>query len=393
MRRWCLYIVVLFSLIGTVSSVIATQRYFEIQKSGFEEKSFCTINEFINCDAAYASPYAKLGNIPISGLGVAFYLGMAALTLFILIKAPQENAYAGFGWLLSLGGVGLSLYKAYVAFFVLHILCLVCLSIYIVNFVSFFSWHSFLKIGIKNWEALTLKQQFIPLSGATLLILGLGWGGTVAIQSKVAPIKSLGVSTEEVVQFHFSQQPYPLEILNAAPIWGNPNAKVTIIEFSDFECPFCKDLAFHVKPILNEFKNSVRFYFYHYPLDPKCNSIIQGKFHEWSCDAAMAATCAQKRGDFWSYHEDIFRKQKELEKSGMELLLALAKKRGWDENEFRQCMEDPATLKTVQEMVDAGQKLFISGTPTVFINNRKVKYWSDPEVFRAVLEEEIRRSK
>lgn len=389
MRKGALYIIIIFSLVGIAGSWIATQRYFEIRKSGFEEKSFCNISEYVNCDTAFSSPYAKLGKIPVSGLGFFYYLWMTLLALWILAKEFRDNSIASFAWALSLGGLFLSLYKAYIAFLILHVLCLVCLSHYISNLVLLLAWHQYIKIGFKNWGALLLKPKFVPLSLATLAVMGLGWFATDTVQSKIAPLPDLGVSPSEVARFHFRQQTYAFEELPGVPVWGNPDAKVVLVEFSDFQCPFCKRAAFHIKPVLNEFKKDIRFYFYHFPLDAKCNSAVQKGMHDKACDAAFAAVCADQRGDFWGYHDDIFRKQKEL---SLETLLELAKKRGWEEASFRECMQAPETLKRVQEQIAAGQKIFVQGTPTILVNNRKVEYWTDPEILRTILKEEILRS-
>lgn len=383
-------IIIGLSLVGAASSWIATQRYFEIQKSGFEEKSFCNISEYVNCDAAFASADARIGNIPVSGLGFFYYLGMAGLAWWIFAKKSGEISASSFAWLAGATSVLFSVYKAYVAFFVLNILCLVCLSIYIVNILIFLAWHGFLKIGIRNWRVLTFKPKFYPLVGAALILFGIGWAVTAGIQAKILNKPDLGVATAEIVQFHFRQSQYQFEVAPDTPVWGNPSAKVTVVEFSDFQCPYCREAAFHLKPVLMEFKNKIRFYFYHYPLDPKCNEKIPEGMHDKACDAALAAVCAAKKGDFWNFHDEIFHDQKKL---NVEMLVGLAKKRGWDEALFQQCLQAPETLAQVKANIAAGEKIYVSGTPTFLVNNRRVKYWMDSDILRAILKEEIRRSR
>lgn len=389
MKRILLGIIIGLSLVGAASSWIATQRYFEIQKSGFEEKSFCNISEYVNCDAAFASADAKLGNIPVAGLGFFYYLGMAGLAWWVFAKKPLESSTASFGWLASLGSVGFAVYKAYIAFFVLNVLCLVCLSIYIVNLLIFLAWHGFLKIGVRNWGALSFKPKFYPLAGGALILLGIGWVVTAGIQAKILNKPDLGVAIREIVQFHFRQSQYQFEVSPDTPVWGNPAAKVTVVEFSDFQCPYCRVAAFQLKPVLTEFKNKIRFYFYHYPLDPKCNEKIPEGMHDKACDAAAASLCAAQKGDFWNFHDDIFRDQKNL---SLEMLAGLAKKRGWDEAEFQKCLQAPETLEKVKANIADGEKIYISGTPTLLVNNRRVKYWMEPDILRAILKEEIQRA-
>lgn len=390
MRRWPLWWIVAFSFLGMVGSFLATHQYFEILKTGFETKSFCNISEFINCDAAYASSEAKFAGIPVAGLGFLFYLWSGLLALWILVKKTNEQAIASFGWLIALAGLVISIYKAYVSIYVLNVLCLICTSMYLVNLVMFVAWHKYLGLGVKQWSRLHLRPKFIFLSLSTLALFGLGWMLIHNYQEQFLRESKLPVSTEEILAFHFRQSQYQFEPSADAPVWGNPNAKVTVVEFSDFQCPFCKYAAFHLKPVLQEYKNRVKFYFYNYPLDSSCNKKIEGGMHDKACMAASAAECAAQFGDFWDYHDAIFRNQQNLSR---ELLLKLAKDQGWNVEKFEKCVDSPEAKKRVEEDIEAGNKIYVTGTPTVLINNRRIKYWTNPDVFRGILEEEIARSK
>lgn len=390
MRRWFLWFVAIFSLVGIAGSLIATHQYFQILQTGFETKSFCNINEFINCDVAYASSEAKLAGVPVSWFGFVFYVWTLLLALWVLYKKTHEETIASFGWLLGFLGVLFSIYKAYISIAVLDVLCLICSAMYLVNLMIFVGWDGALKVGLIRFSRLNFRPKFISLGLSTLVLFGLGWLLINNYQDQFIREAKLPVSTEEIVAFHFRQSQYQFEPAAETPVWGNPNAKVTVIEFSDFQCPFCKHAAFHIKPVLSEFKDKVRFYFYNYPLDSSCNPQIQGGMHDKACMAAYAATCAAQFGDFWNYHDELFRNQKTLSR---ELLLKLAKQKGWDVAKFEACMDAPATKTKVEKEIEAGNKIYVTGTPTVLVNNRRVKYWTDPDVFRAIIREEIQRAK
>lgn len=388
MKRWSLRLILIASLVGVVGASIATHQYLEIQQIGFEAKSFCTINTFLDCDTAYASSHAEFLGIPLSWFGILFYLFSAGLALFLLLRQKEMETISSFGWFLSLGGVALSLYKAYVSLFQLQVLCLICLVMYVVNLLLFFSWHSSLGIGWKHWDRLLWKPKSFTLAFSLLLIFGIGGMGMKSYLDKNIKMPDLGVPIEELLPYHFRQSQYQLEVDPNAPMWGNPEAKVTVVEFSDFECPHCRRAAFHLKPILAEFKKDIRFVFYHFPIDKRCNERVEGDFHQKACLASFAATCAYQQGDFWSYHDDLFRDQKKL---GKDFFLELAKKRGWDLASFEACMNSLETEKNVKSNITAGDKIYINATPTVLVNNRAVKYWSHPELLRAILKEEIKR--
>lgn len=388
-RRSWLWVILVFSLIGITGALIATYQFYQIKTLGFETKSFCTLSEFINCDSAYASSFASLGGYPVAWFGFLFYLFNVVLAVWAILKGPWRAAIASFGWVLSLAALLESIHKLYILFSVLKVLCLICLTLHVANLILFLSWHGVLRIGFKNWAHFNFKEKFIPLSLLTFFFFATGALGIRAYQTKHFPKPDLGISIPELVQYHFRQDPYPFDVDGNAPVWGNPNAKVTLVEFSDFQCPYCRHAAFHIKPVLSEFKNKVRYFFYNFPLDKNCNDMIEGSFHPMACLSAYAAVCADKKGDFWQFHDDIFRNQKTLNEA---LIMELAKKRGWDEKEFSACLQDPSTLDRVKKNIEKAKTIFVQGTPTILINNRRVKYWADEEILRAIVLEEIKRS-
>lgn len=379
-RSW-LWVILVFSFIGMTGALIATYQFYQIKTLGFETKSFCTISEFINCDSAYASSFATLGGYPISWLGFLFYLFNAILVVWIILKDSWHPTIAGFASVLSLVAVMESIHKLYILFSVLKVLCLICLVIHVTNFVLLLSWY--------RMRPFSFKEKLIPLSLFAFFFFAIGAIGIRAYQIKNFPKPNPDISIPELVQYHFRQDPYPFEPDENAPVWGNPNAKVTLVEFSDFQCPYCRHAAFHIKPVLSEFKNKVRYFFYNYPLDKTCNDQIEGNFHPMACLSAYAVVCADKKGDFWQFHDDIFREQKTLSEAS---IMALAKKRGWDEKEFSACLQDPSTLEQVKQNIEKAKTIFVQGTPTILINNRRVKHWSDENILRAIVQEEIRRS-
>ncbi|MBI4125228.1 MAG: thioredoxin domain-containing protein [Deltaproteobacteria bacterium] len=382
MKRILLWTIVVFSLIGIAGAALATRQYFQILESGFEEKSFCNISAFVNCDAAYASTHARFLGIPVSALGLVFYLGTALLALSILFKEKAVREVTTLGWLMSLTGFAMTLYKAYVSFFVLEVLCLICAAMYAVNIVLLLAWSLLVK---KNFS---FRGPFQALGVAALLVFGLAWLGTDQYQNAVLKERKVPATPEEILQFHYRQSEYLFEADPANPVWGNPNAKVTLVDFSDLQCPFCKKAAFHLKPVLIEFKDRVRLFYYHYPLDKSCNENVQFAGHDQACLAAQAAVCAERRGDFWGYHDDLFRNQKQL---GEKLFVQLAGTRGWNEQEFSECLNAPETIAQVKKDIEAATQIHVTSTPTILLNNRQVKYWTDPDILRALVKEEIKR--
>jgi protein-disulfide isomerase len=153
----------------------------------------------------------------------------------------------------------------------------------------------------------------------------------------------------------------------ADPVLGSANAPVTIVEFSDFECPYCR--AFFTDTYSQLKKNyidtgKVRLIFRDYPLP----------FHESAKPGALAAQCAHDQGKFWEYHDKIFI---ELEKKGQGTvpfstadLKAWAAQIGLNTQQFNQCLDSQKHAADVQMDIQAGTKAGVSGTPSFFINGK-----------------------
>lgn len=155
--------------------------------------------------------------------------------------------------------------------------------------------------------------------------------------------------------------------INEMPIRGKADAPVTIVEFSDFQCPYCSRGAATVEQALEKYPEDVRFVFMHFPLN----------FHPWAKPAAIAANCAgsQNHDAFWSLHDAYFKNQKAITPANV---VAKSKEflagTGIDMDAWSTCAEDKTseTYKTASAAVDSemalGQKLGVTGTPGFFIN-------------------------
>jgi protein-disulfide isomerase len=166
--------------------------------------------------------------------------------------------------------------------------------------------------------------------------------------------------------------------LKDVPVKGNKDAKVTIVEYSDFQCPFCKRATDDVLPgILKEYQGKVKLVFKQFPLPN----------HPWANDAAIASVCAYKQGNdgFWKFHDIVFQKQKEItaEKS-KEQLKTFAKQIGLDTGKFEACFNSPDTATRVQNELKEGQSIGINSTPTFVVNGMSVP-GANPEGIKAAI--------
>lgn len=148
---------------------------------------------------------------------------------------------------------------------------------------------------------------------------------------------------------------------------GPEDAPVTLVTFSDFECPYCKEASATLSSLYERYAGDVRLVFKNYPLDQACNVYMPRSNHLYSCRAAAMARCAGAQDRFWEMHDAIF----ELPQINLTTLDALPEELGLATDEFAACMADEQVQDEVKADIEVGKRLGIDGTPTIFVNGRK----------------------
>ena len=159
-------------------------------------------------------------------------------------------------------------------------------------------------------------------------------------------------------------------------IKGPADAKVTIIEFTDFECPYCKRGKETMDEVLEIYGDQVRLAFKHFPLD----------FHPNAQKAAEATECAGDQGKFWEMHDWMFDNQKELAVDGLKTAAANL---GMNSSEFDSCLNSGKYEEKVKDDMAAGSEFGVSGTPAFFINDTLISGAQPIEKFREVIDAEL----
>lgn len=144
------------------------------------------------------------------------------------------------------------------------------------------------------------------------------------------------------------------------PFIGPKDSAIIIMEFSDFQCPFCKASFPSIREITAEYPN-VKYIYRDFPVD---------ELHTEARSAAEAAACAHEQEMFWPYHDRLFQNQHDLTNNA---LLKYAKQTGLDIEKFKECFENNSFAEEVERDREAGIDLGVRGTPTWFINGEKVE--------------------
>jgi protein-disulfide isomerase len=169
--------------------------------------------------------------------------------------------------------------------------------------------------------------------------------------------------------------------VDGGPVRGPANAAVTIVEFSDFHCPFCKRVNPTLKELEAKYGERVRIAFRDFPLD---------QLHPAARQAHEAARCAHEQGKFWAYHDVLFDK---APRASADDLKSYARQVGVDAAKFDQCLASGKYKEVVQKDVDEGRRLGISGTPAFFINGRLLSGAQPLDRFVQVIDEELQRNR
>ncbi len=165
---------------------------------------------------------------------------------------------------------------------------------------------------------------------------------------------------------------------DGAPVRGTAQAPVTLVEFSDFHCPFCNRVQAILKQVLERYPDKVKLVYRDFPLD---------RIHPQARRAAEAARCAHDQGKFWEYHDLLYAN---TPRGAAEDLRQYAKQVGLDVAKFEQCVASGVHKAAVQRDIDEGGRLGVTGTPAFFINGRPLEGAQPLEAFVRVIEEELR---
>lgn len=168
------------------------------------------------------------------------------------------------------------------------------------------------------------------------------------------------------------------EVKVGSSVQTSPNAKVTLVEFSDFQCPYCAKAAETLKQIKKKYGAKVNVVFKHFPLP----------MHPDAKRASMAAMCALDQGadKFWDFHDWMFAHQQDLKNASIK---QQAKKFGLDTSKFNDCVDNNKYLAAVNNDIDQGKELEIRATPTFFVNGKLVSGARSLEDFSEVIDEEL----
>lgn len=171
-----------------------------------------------------------------------------------------------------------------------------------------------------------------------------------------------------------------------APVLGPANAPVTLVEFSDFECPVCRNLHDALRALLPKYAQQVRVIFKDYPIE---------QIHPWARTAAIAGRCAYQQDPqaFWKVYDQIYDHQEIISAAtAWDKMLEYASQSGLNVDTFKSCMASPEPGAAINASLANGQELEVNSTPTIFVNGRRF-VGADAHIIEQYLQYELARPK
>jgi protein-disulfide isomerase len=244
-------------------------------------------------------------------------------------------------------------------------------------------------ITLRRGHLYVIVMPIIFIVGITLGFLVRGWvpllttpeaaagqetsAGASTVDSPSASSQSNPASPAETPQIIRYDVP-----IDDDPVLGPENAEITIIEFSDYECPYCRSWHNEVySQLLDTYGDQVRFVYRDFPLE---------SIHVNAKPAAEAANCAYEQGKFWDYHDKLFSMELGL---SPEAYQEYATQLDLDTDEFQECLDSGRYQQEVQSDFEFAANLGVRSTPTFFVNGIAVVGAQPFEVFQQVIEQEL----
>ncbi len=338
-----------------------------------QAQAICNVDEVFNCDLVNRSEWSEIRGVPIAYLGAAFYLGAALVALY---ATPSRASFKNGPHLLALGG-GLSV--AYSLFLVwastqVGAWCLLCVSLYGLNaliLVAGALWvrQSGVPLGDGLKAVLFAREEKSLTVLGIVLVAGVIFGRQANKSEGTTPEASTSGGGAPPISVFVG--PSEIGLDGTEPVLGNPSGRIVVVEFADFECPFCGIVA----PDLHDLASAspdIKILFKNYPLDNACNPNIKRVFHKESCAAAKAGECARQQGRFWELNRLMFLNQEALDADALTFMGAQV---GLDKATFEACRASEETTLAVQQDIASATAIGIDGTPSIFVRGLYGDQW------------------
>lgn len=360
----------ILALLGFITSVKLSMIYIDVNFNPYALSSFCSVNEFIDCDGVAKTVHSQFFGIPLAFWGLFLYLVFLFFTFvdklknikFLKFLEVFENPQS---YLCALGFISflISMVLAGLSLFEIHKVCVLCFFTYFINLLIAIvakphgeNFISVIIISFKDFvKALRVKAYAIA------------FGVLVLLAAVFLTYTSLSDVLTPQVKKHKELQEYSKLKDNTYKVSGNvlgdPKAALVVHEYTDYQCPFCFVLNTMLHRAVSELGN-VQVVHHNLPLDSACNKYMPGQMHEGSCLLAKYSIAAGKQGKYWDMNTLLFDKEFKNE----EEIIQAAKGIGLNAEKLKEDANSPQIAEELQNEIERANKFGIDGTPAIQIN-------------------------
>lgn len=362
----------ILAVLGLILSIELACIYYHVNFLKDGGASFCSINQFIDCDGAAKTNVSQFIGIPLAWWGIGLYLVILFLTFVDKLKNIK---YLGFldvfkepkAYITTLSGIAFicSMILAGISIFGIHKLCLLCFVTYFIDLAialtassaSFKNIIGSVKTTVLDFIA-GAKKYTAAFIALVLLFAGvLTYSGTTF--NFVPHLKF----RKEILKYQkIKYNPYRVK----GNTLGNKNGDVVIELYSDFVCPLCYIHNIMLHQAAKEFKN-LKIVHHNYPFDTECNPYVTFKMHPNACFMSKGVIAARKQGNYWEMSSLLYENQPKK----MDDMIKLAEKLNFDVDAFRSDFYSKETFNEISNELKAANQRGIDATPTMIINNKK----------------------
>jgi protein-disulfide isomerase/uncharacterized membrane protein len=430
MPRWRVAAAALLMAVNALVSGLLLLQHHRVGAAVSAVGQICGEGAQSGCETVTHSRYAEVGGLPLAAVGVAFSASLAVLLLLASAAGAEARVAAAllaFGALLAALAVDAVLLG--VQLFAIRAFCRLCLLTYAINALALVLIRPTQRRLALVREGLGMPAGRTAFGGwavATLAIVAAVVAGSLALRYRErlhatailgapappAAVVSAGppapagsdaqryqeearAAQEQARRLQdilddpakldeymaqkarrdFDQGPVRTFNLKTVPFKGPADAPIRVVEFSDFLCPYCRQIAGAFAAYIPQSANRVVVYFKNYPLDQSCNSSLKQTVHAGACNIALGAICAQDQGKFWPYHDRVF--SSPPTNPQVSDVVSMAREAGLDAAAVESCVNNPATRQRLGAEIAEGAQAQVQGTPTLFINGKRLPRLND----------------
>jgi len=362
--RWAMISFAVLSLLGVAVATELTRIHVFVHTDP-RYHSVCAMSEGVNCETVAVSPYSVFAGLPVSVWGIAGYVVMGGLALWSLDKRRLHPTWPlGLLLVLTTFLIATSAVLAFISATRINSFCLFCMGSYAINtglsIVSLIAWRQTRThacgLVLDDVKALVAR----PL---LLAVLAIGVAATLSALVSLVPSYWRTPGWSDLPKLASGRN-------QSGHHWiGAHDPKLTIVEFSDYECPHCRAAHKAMRSLAAKYPEQIRLVHRHLPLDMACHPGLGRPFHTRACIFAEAAECAGVQGRFWEMNDALFSIQETVKPKDVDPV-ELAVRLGLNRSDFKRCLESHATDGRIAVDIRESMSKKLIGTPSFLVGKR-----------------------